>query len=155
MKKWLFLFAFAAACAPLGENVADKYEPEMKLIAQSMAVDGHQVSASKLAEIEVIELPLDELRDHCSRAAYGCITTYISGETILLPDRRVWVCTGEPGSRKGRGCWYTQGELALHEYTHAAYRLLDIDTGDHPDFFKATLKRAYDEWDLWDHPDEE
>jgi hypothetical protein len=155
VKKLFLLFVFVAACAPLGENQAEKYQPEMKLIVQSMAVDGHTVDARELGAVEVIELPIDELREHCKRNAYGCTTSYVSGVTILLPDARAWACTGEPGSRKGHGCWYTQGEIALHEYTHAAYRQLGIDTGDHPDFFYKTLKRAYDEWDLWDHPDEE
>jgi hypothetical protein len=155
VKKLFLLLVFAAACAPLGENQAAKYRAEMKLIVQSMAIDGHHVDANELGGIDVIELPLDELHEHCKRNAYGCTTGYVSGVTILLPDRRAWVCTGEPGTRKGQGCWYTQGEIALHEYTHAAYRQLGIETGDHPDFFKKTFKRAYDEWALWNHPDEE
>lgn len=80
----------------------------------------------------------------CDSEAVGCYCENTSCQTIIVhakpyqyQDR---VCKNAP---ENPGCWLTVEQTVLHEYTHAAFASVGIDTHDHPPMFNAVLQRAY------------
>ena len=134
------LLASACGCPSNSTNVDTKRAWLAERDAACAAVQG--CDSSFVAQVPVYEEALEDMRELCDDSnARGCfcVGEHCTG-VIMLADADVQI-PGCPAEQEN--CWYTQSDIVLHEYVHAAMRSAGHTyTGDHPPEFELALQRA-------------
>jgi hypothetical protein len=126
------LALLVAACnCPANESgvAASSYKYATERDAACAAVSG--CDREFLESLSVYESE-DPARDCAHKDDVGCFCEATGCATIILLS-----CS--PLDKK---CQTLQSATAVHEYVHAAYASIGVDTKDHPPAFKETLKLA-------------
>lgn len=133
------LLASACGCPSNSTEIDTKHAWVAERDAACSAVDG--CDAAFVAQVPVYEDELEAVRDVCDDSnARGCfcIGAGCSG-AIMLADADVQI---EGCNSDTPNCWYTQSDIVLHEYVHAAFRSIGKETTEHPPEFTEALWRA-------------
>lgn len=129
---------FLTGCLNPGDDLSDEFEAEREVVLTAFVAAGYELPTERLRDVTVTAVP--DTSVVCDTPTTSCMRYELSrANSWIVIDRDYLAghCKQEASY-----CYGTPSETLIHEYTHAAFGKLGVNTGEHPTFFTAVENSA-------------